>query len=202
MSKPESASLASSVVNIATPDNEENIKEQKVQPIDNDTWPVPAVRITLLKGRPGHGKTPFYMVADGTGSIATYIHLPTFKSNTPVYGVDSPFLRCPSRLITQVGIEEAARLAVDSLIKAHPKGPLMIGGFSAGSIVTYEVVRQLPGADRKVDGLLILDLCCPRPTIALLDESAINRETDTGIAAFGAAAATDGLVPNLSGQSI
>lgn len=194
VSKPESvSSLASSVVNIATPEDEEDTKQLEVEPIDNDTSPAPAVRITLLKGRPGPGKTPFYMMADGTGSIATYIHLPAFKSKMPIYGVDSPFLRCPSRLTTQVGIEGVARLVVDALMKAHPKGPFLIGGFSAGSIVAYEVARQLPAAGGKVDGLLIIDLCCPRPMTALLDESAVNRETDTGITIFGAAAATDGL---------
>lgn len=62
--------------------------------------PVPDVRITLLQGRPGPGKTPFYLMADGTGSIATYTHLPSFKSKIPVYGVDLPFLCCPSRLTT------------------------------------------------------------------------------------------------------
>lgn len=194
VSKPESvSSLESSGVNLATPDDEENIKRQEVQAIDNDKSPSPAVRITLLKGRPGPGKTPFYLMADGTGSIATYIHLPAFKSKIPIYGVDSPFLRCPSRLTNQVGIEGIARLVVDALMKAHPMGPFVIGGFSAGSIVAYEVARQLGAAGRKVDGLLIIDLCCPRPRTALLDESAVNRETDTGITVFGAAAATDGL---------
>lgn len=195
---PESvSSLGSSVVQveepITTPKNEASTKRQEVQHID-DGSPLPNVRITLLKGRPGPGKTPFYLMADGTGSIATYIHLPAFKSKTPIYGVDSPFLRCPSRLTTQVGIEGVARLIVGALVKAQPKGPFLIGGFSAGSIVAYEVARQLPAAGRKVDGLLIIDLCCPRPATALtLDESEMNRETDTGITVFGAAAATDGL---------
>jgi hypothetical protein len=48
--------------------------------------------MTLLKGRPALGRTPFYLMADGTGSIATYIYLLAFKSKTPIYGVDSPFL--------------------------------------------------------------------------------------------------------------
>ena len=133
-------------------------------------------------------------MADGTGSIATYIHLPALKSKTPVYGVDSPFLRCPSRLTADVGIEGVARLVVQALVKAQPEGPFVIGGYSAGSIVAYEVARQLPAAGRNVNGLLIMDLCCPRPATALtLDENEMNRETDAGITIFGAAAASDGL---------
>lgn len=197
---PESvSSLGSSVVvieeDIATPEDEVNTKRQEVQPNydnkTNDTSPAPTVRITLLQGRPGPDKTPFYLMADGTGSIATYIHLPAFKSKMPVYGIDSPFLRCPTRLTSQVGIEGVARLIVDALVKAQPKGPFFIGGFSAGCMVAYEVCRQLAAASRKVDGFVVIDLCCPRST--LLDENAIKEEAKTGVAVFGAAVAKDGL---------
>ncbi|KAK5988542.1 Non-reducing polyketide synthase curS2 [Cladobotryum mycophilum] len=186
--KPESvSSTGSSVVKVDHPGDEKNLKLQE------DTSPAPTVRITLLKGRPGRGKTPFYLMADGTGSIATYIHMPAFKSNTPVYGVDSPFIRCPTRLTPEVGIEGVAKLIVSALVKAEPKGNFLIGGFSAGSMVAYEVARQLGAAGRTVDGLLILDLCCPRPKTAILSDSELNRETDTGVTVFGAAAGTDGM---------
>ena len=189
----ESVSLGSSMVNIAAPEENEVSKQQEVQSIENvnDTSPSPNVRVTLLQGRPSAEKTPFYLMADGTGSIATYVHLPAFKSKMPVYGIDSPFLRCPTRLTPQVGIGGVAKLIVDTLVKAQPKGSFYIGGFSAGCMVAYEVCRQLAAAGRKVDGLVIIDLCCPRP--ALLDLNAINEESKTGVAVFGAAVAKDGL---------
>lgn len=195
---PESeSSLGSSMIDIgegiASPEDEEITKRQEVQPSDNDNdkSPAPIVRITLLQGRSGSGKTPFYLMADGTGSIATYIHLPAFKSKMPVYGIDSPFLRCPTRLTGQVGITGVAKLIVAALVKAQPKGPFFIGGFSAGCMVAFEVCRQLAAAGRKVDGLVLIDLCCPRPT--LLDERAIKEESKAGVAVFEAAVAKDGL---------
>jgi iterative type I PKS product template protein len=195
LSQPESvSSLGSSVVNIETPESEEEIPKPQAMKLVDDDSPQPTVRITLLKGRPAPGKIPIYLMADGTGSIATYIHLPAFKSKTPIYGVDSPFLRCPSRLTTEVGIEGVAKLIVDALIKAHPTGPFLIGGFSAGSIVAYEVARQLPYAGRKVGGLLVIDLCCPRPAgTTILSEAEAIQETDSGVTIFGAAAAKDGM---------
>jgi thioesterase domain-containing protein/acyl carrier protein len=159
--------------------------------IDDDASPEPVVRIMLLQGRPGSKRTPLYMMADGTGTIATYIHLPPFKSKMPVYGIDSPFLRCPKRLTKEVGIEGVARLIVDALMKAQPEGPLMIGGFSAGSIVAYEVCRQLGKAGRKVDGLVLIDMCCPRSS--LLDEDKMNSEDDASFAIFESAVTKDGL---------
>ncbi|KAK2758262.1 polyketide synthase pks13 [Arachnomyces sp. PD_36] len=192
------SSLGSSMVRIEKEDNtpqeyQESIKRQKKSSIevDRDTSPAPSVRITLLQGRPGPKKTPLYMMADGTGTIATYIHLPAFKSKMPVYGIDSPFLRCPTRLTKEVGIEGVAKLIVDALMKAQPKGPLMIGGFSAGSIVAYEVCRQLGAAGRKVDGLVLIDMCCPRSS--LLDESKMNSEDDASFAIFETAVSKDGL---------
>jgi thioesterase domain-containing protein/acyl carrier protein len=189
---PESvSSLGSSVVRIE--EDTANLHSK-----DSDTSPAPTVRITLLQSRPGPGKTALYLMADGTGSIATYIHLPAFKSKMPVYGIDSPFLRCPSRLTRQVGIEGVAKLIVEAMVKAQPKGPFFIGGFSAGCMVAYEVCRQLAAAGRKVDGLVIIDLCSPRPT--LLDESAVKEEAKTGVAVFGAAVAQDGLWSSTSSQ--
>ena len=198
VSVPESASsLGSSMVHveagIATPENGEDIKQPQVQrdDIQVDISPAPTVRITLLQGRTSSGKTPFYLMADGTGSSATYIHLPTFKSKMPVYGIDSPFLRCPSRMTSQVGITGVARLIVAALLKAQPEGSFFIGGFSAGCMVAFEVCRQLFAAGRKVDGLVLIDLCCPRST--LLDENAIEEESKAGVAVFEAAVAKDGL---------
>ncbi|KAF2679047.1 conidial yellow pigment biosynthesis polyketide synthase [Lentithecium fluviatile CBS 122367] len=191
------SSLGSSMVrikeDIASPKHEKNTKRQDIQASDNakDTSPTPTVRITLLQGRPSSGKTPFYMMADGTGTIATYIHLPPFKSKMAVYGIDSPFLRCPSRLTDQVGIEGVAKLIIDALVKAQPKGPLLIGGFSAGSMVAYEVCRQLAAAGRKVDGLLLIDMCCPRSN--LLDKGKLRREDDVSYTVFETVVLKDGL---------
>ncbi|KAL2401278.1 Non-reducing polyketide synthase curS2 [Exophiala dermatitidis] len=188
---PESESFVKIEKPIQTPNNEAATQRQDTQPV-HDNSPLPSVRVTLLKGRPGPGRTPLYLMADGTGSIATYIHLPAFKAKTPVYGVDSPFLRCPSRLTPEVGIEGVGKYVVDALVTAQPAGSFMIGGFSAGSTVAYEVARQLLQRGRKVDGLLLIDLCCPRPATGVtLTEEEVNRETDVGISVFGAAAAAN-----------
>ncbi|KAL6232447.1 hypothetical protein BDW75DRAFT_247181 [Aspergillus navahoensis] len=192
------SSLGSSLVAIEKEEitplgHQENTKKQEKPPIeaDMDTSPAPTVRITLLQGRPGPKRTPLYMMADGTGTIATYIHLPAFKSKMPVYGIDSPFLRCPTRLTKEVGFEGVAKLIVDALMEAQPKGPLMIGGFSAGAIVAFEVCRQLGAIGRKVDGLVLIDMCCPRSN--LLDEAKMNSEDDASFAIFENAVSKDGL---------
>jgi zearalenone synthase (nonreducing iterative type I polyketide synthase) len=152
-------------------------------PVEDDS-PAPSTRVTLLQGRPSSGKRPFYLIADGTGSIATYIHLPQFRAKMPVYGIDSPYLRCPSRLTTEVGIPGAAKFIVEALIKFQPEGLFSIGGFSGGAMLGYEVCRQLAAAGRTVDSLLLIDMCCPRPAGAM-DKAEVGWKVYESIASQG-----------------
>lgn len=180
---------SSSLVNVeaepATPASEEN----------EDVSPLPSVRITLLQGRPNASKTPLYMIADGTGTVASFIHLRPFKSKQTVYGIDSPYFRCPSRMTSDVGIEGVARLIVEALIKAQGEGPFFIGGYSAGCLVAFEVSRQLAAAGRKVNGLLLIDMCCPRSR--LTDQSTLLAEDEFSYALFEEAVKRDGLWSSL-----
>ncbi|KAH7357483.1 non-reducing polyketide synthase [Pyrenochaeta sp. MPI-SDFR-AT-0127] len=147
--------------------NEKEMKESIILASANvdveDDSPPPRVRISLIQGRPAPGKPRFHIMADGSGSIATYIHLPPLKINLPVYGVNSPYLQCPSRFTAKSGIEEASKHVVEALMKAQPDGPFFLGGFSGGAMLCYEVTRQLAALGRKVEGLVLIDMCCPRP---------------------------------------
>lgn len=173
----------------------------------NDSSPTPSARITLLQGRPAksrgggssHAPPPLFLIADGTGSIATYIHLvSSLGSKTmPIYGVDSPFLHCPGRLTPGVGIPGAAALIVDAMLKKQPDkdAPLWVGGFSGGAMVAYEVCRQLSAAagrrHRPVDGLLLIDMCAPRQVAAAAAAAVPEDDGEFGLAMFDAVARQD-----------
>jgi iterative type I PKS product template protein len=159
--------------------------------VEMDLSPQPKVRLTLLQGSPKSGKTPLYLMADGTGSVGSYLHLRPFKSKQAVYGIDSPYYRCPSRMTSEVGIKGAAKLVVDALIKAQPTGPFLIGGYSAGCLVAFEISRQLAALGRKVDGLLLIDLCCPRAQQK--DQATLLAEDEFSYAVFEAAVNKGGL---------
>jgi len=184
------SSLGSSMVRI------EEEPEVLSQQTDNDTSPHPSVRITLLQGRPGTTTTPLYMVADGTGTVTSYIHLRPFKSKVAIYGIDSPYFRCPSRMTSQVGIEGVAKLIVEALLEARPTGSFLLGGYSAGCLVAYEVSRQLAVAGRTVDGLLVVDMCCPRSRRT--DQRTLLAEDEFSYDVFEAAVNKDCLWSSLS----
>ena len=158
---------------------------------DTDTSPQPSVRITLMQGRPNAGKTPLFMIADGTGTVASYLHLRPFESKQAVYGIDSPYFRCPSRLTPEVGIKGVAKLIVDELLKKHDSEHYMMGGYSAGCLIAFEASRQLAAAGRKVDGLLLVDMCCPRSQQK--DQATLLAEDELSYAVFESAVNRDGL---------
>ena len=137
-----------------------------------------------MQGRRSSEKPPFYLIADGTGSIATYVYLPPFKWKMLVYDFDSPYLRCPSRLAAEVGIPGAAKFIVEALIQVQPDGPFSIGGFSGGAMFSYEVCRQLAAAGRIVDRLLLIDMCCPRP-VGAEDKAEVGWKIYESIASQG-----------------
>ncbi|KAL6405238.1 putative beta-ketoacyl synthase domain-containing protein [Ilyonectria robusta] len=166
--------------------------EAQLRPEVDDSSPAPSVRLTLLQGA-GRSKgaklkppPPFYIIADGTGTIATYLHLPaSIKTKVAIYGIDSPYLHCPTRLTPDVGIPGAAKLIVEALVKKQPEGvPFWIGGFSGGAMMAYEVCRQLSFAGHIIDGLLLIDMCAPRL-------SNVPNDDEVGLAMFEAISGQD-----------
>lgn len=174
--RPEVAPLKMSV--------EPAVQKQEAQVVDLGSY---TARTMLLHGNPRSGHTPLYLLADGTGSIATYLHLGPLPSNAPVYGIDSPFGRDPDK-VTLAGITGTASIIVAALVKARPEGPFHIGGFSGGGMLAYEVARQLGDAGRQVDGLLIIDMACPRHDI---DRSLVRVTAEAGLDMFQKMAAGD-----------
>lgn len=128
-----------------------------------DTSPLPKAKIVLMQGRPKPNEPRLYLIADGCGTVSNYIALVAHQFSVPIYGMDSAFLRCPSRLTPDVGIAGVARYLVDALLAHGPSAPVLLGGYSGGATLAYEVARQLAEVGRRVDGLLLIDMRCPLP---------------------------------------
>jgi thioesterase domain-containing protein len=58
-------------------------------------------------------------------------------------------------------IEEMAALYVAAVRRQQPEGPYLIGGFSAGGVIAFEMARQLHRAGQAVDLLAIVDIWSP-----------------------------------------
>lgn len=142
-------------------------EEEDPETIDYST--IPKAKIVLMQGKPTSKETPLFLIPDGSGTAATYIHLPPFPSGLPVYAIESPFLRCPGKLSRKTGIPGLAGLVVDAILKHRPNGPYLIGGYSGGATISYEVARQLAAKGKRLQGLLLIDMCSPRSMIDTID---------------------------------
>lgn len=77
-------------------------------------------KTVFIQGRLSSGLTPLIFIADGAGSAASYINLPSFPSGRPVYALESPFLHCP--LDYSISFEAVASIYV--CIHPLPSPPL------------------------------------------------------------------------------
>jgi thioesterase domain-containing protein len=58
-------------------------------------------------------------------------------------------------------IEAMAKRYIEAIKLVQPVGPYLLGGWSIGGVVAYEIAQQLNSAQENVDLLLMIDSFCP-----------------------------------------
>ncbi|KAK3319461.1 hypothetical protein B0H66DRAFT_624279 [Apodospora peruviana] len=109
-----------------------------------------------------NSQPPLFLLADGAGSAAAYIHLPKLGATQTVYAVESAFVTDPLSFTTPFA--QTAALYLAAIRAKQPHGPYVLGGWSAGGVFAYEVARLLlNNHNERVLGLIIIDITGPRP---------------------------------------
>jgi iterative type I PKS product template protein len=134
---------------------EVNKKLAKVIDISN----LPSSNSVLLQGNPKVASKKFFLVPDGSGSATSYISIPNISPDMAVYGLNCPFMKCPEKWTC--GVEGVALIYLNEIKRRQPEGPYLIGGWSAGGVMAYEVAKQLVNAGEKVESLVLIDAPCP-----------------------------------------
>jgi amino acid adenylation domain-containing protein len=134
------------------------------QPSSKSESPVVAIQ-------PNGSKRPFFCVHPIGGNVLCYIELARgLGSEQPFYGLqaDNAMARGPT------DIEDMARRYVDETRKIQSEGPYVLGGWSFGGVVAYEMARQLQEQGQKVDRLVLFDSWAPsssgNPATALRED--------------------------------
>ncbi len=98
---------------------------------------------------------PLFLVHEAGGSVTGYRPLATRLGGTrPVYGIEA----APSPEGGADGSVEAMAAAyVDAVRAVEPKGPWLLGGWSFGGLVAFEMARQLEAAGEPVGAVFLLD---------------------------------------------
>ena len=128
---------------------------------------MPPATSVLLQGNPKTATKNLFLFPDGSGSATSYVSIPAIDSkNLAVYGLNCPFMKDPTNYTC--GIEGVSKLYLEEVMRRQPLGPYILGGWSAGGVVAYEVTRQLsdlektnPGKNWYVEKLILIDSPCP-----------------------------------------
>jgi amino acid adenylation domain-containing protein len=114
-----------------------------------------AERQTLIRIRAGAGRTPFFCVHPVGGNVLCYAGLARHLS------VEQPFYALQSPGGGFAGIEAMAAHYLESVRSAQAQGPYLLGGWSMGGVVAFEMARQLQREGEQAEVLLI-DSIAPR----------------------------------------
>ncbi|KAH8434285.1 type I polyketide synthase [Aspergillus melleus] len=98
-----------------------------------------------------------FLFPDGSGLATAYAKIPPM-SNTRVCALNSPLLNPANSHLTTI---EAVTVEMLRVIRTRqPRGPYLLGGWSAGGMYAFEAARQVLESGEQVAGLLLIDSPC------------------------------------------
>ncbi|AKT41173.1 non-ribosomal peptide synthetase [Chondromyces crocatus] len=116
----------------------------------------PRQRSLLVAIQPRGDKTPFFCVHPVSGSVVCYVDLARrLGQDRPFYGLQSPGLqgeRAPSD-----DVHEMATLYLEAVREQQPRGPYLLGGWSMGGCIAFEMARRLQEEGETVALLALID---------------------------------------------
>ena len=126
----------------------------------------PSTLVTLQAG--STNRSPIFFVHPVGGSVLCYADLVRqLDEEQPFYGLQSSFAE-----MEQAKRQNEQPLSLDA-IAAHyitvlrtiqPEGPYLLGGWSMGGVVAFEMARQLTSQGHTINSLTLIDSHRPNPT--------------------------------------
>ena len=129
--------------------------------------------VPMHQGAGGNGR-PFFLVAGMFGNVLNLRRLAAhLGGDRPFYGMQARGLYGEDR--PHGDFIEAARGYIAEMRQVQPNGPYLLGGFSGGGLVAWEIARQLEEAGETVSLLALLDTPLPmRPRLSRKDKALIK----------------------------
>jgi amino acid adenylation domain-containing protein len=115
---------------------------------------------TIVEIHAGGAQTPFFLVHDIGGDIFGFGPLARLIGpDQPFYGLQARGLDGISEPFTQM--EAMAAYYVEEIFKMQPEGPYLLGGYSLGGVIAFEMAQQLHDQGHRVALLAVLDEPAP-----------------------------------------
>jgi thioesterase domain-containing protein/acyl carrier protein len=109
----------------------------------------------LVGFRTSGSRPPIFLPHALDGSVLCYAELARHLGpEQPVYGLQHPGLYDGAE---PHGIEALASRYIEALLPVQPRGPYLLGGWSLGGVIAFEIARQLEARGEPVALLALLD---------------------------------------------
>jgi amino acid adenylation domain-containing protein len=118
----------------------------------NDLWS------PLVQLRAKGDDTPCFFVHPAGGNVLCYRGL-AGKLDRPFYGLQAPGLFGEQPPLDNV--EQMGMLYREALQKAWPSGPYLLGGWSSGGMIAFEIARQLEMLGEEIERVIMVDAPAP-----------------------------------------
>jgi thioesterase domain-containing protein/acyl carrier protein len=125
--------------------------------------PAPAGPLVEIQGGE-ESHPPLFLVHPMTGQVAPYCHLArALGDEFTVFGLQPAGLYDGAEPLATVA--EMARRYVEAVRAADPAGPYCLGGCATGSVIAFEMARQLAADGAEVRLLAVLDIGLVEPEL-------------------------------------
>jgi thioesterase domain-containing protein len=150
----------------------------------------------LVAIQPNGEGLPFFCVHPVGGNVLCYNELSNHLGfERPFYGLQARGLA--ENQIPYTRIEDMAAYYIDAIRTVRPDGPYLLGGWSMGGVIAYEMAQQLEGQGQQVSLIALMDArpvtsvddAAPWDELALLSSFA----RDLGLPVDGLQLSTDEL---------
>ncbi len=122
----------------------------------------PGPQSSLVAIKSDGSKRPLFLVHPAGGHVFPYIHLAQYlHADQPCYGLQSKGLEEGQKPHTR--IEDMAAYYIEAMQTVQPAGPYLLGGWSMGGVVAFEMAQQLHAQGQRVALLALLDGRIPTP---------------------------------------
>ena len=111
---------------------------------------------TLLSLQTAGGKIPVYIVPPFNYIHHLYDFINKLGEDQPVYAFEPKYFS--SDTYTVKSIQEIGSIYLGDMLKVNPDGPYIIGGWSLGGVIAFEMVRQLQAVHKNNFFLCFLDM--------------------------------------------
>ncbi|HRJ73968.1 MAG TPA: thioesterase domain-containing protein, partial [Terrimicrobiaceae bacterium] len=111
--------------------------------------------------QPAGDRQPFFCVHGGDGGVLFYRNLAEhLDHDRPLYAIEAPALSLDGEI--RIGAVESIAAEYLKLIRQRQsRGPYLLGGYSFGGVVAYEIARQLQHEGAEVAFLALFDTMSP-----------------------------------------